>query len=292
MSNTLYIPPIEQWINDIRVYVREKAPEILSLVEIYIGEAKFGRTLISDDLQNISKNTKILEVGAGSMILSCQLVKEGYDVTALEPMGSGYSHFSQMQTLILDLANSQNISPKIIHLPVEQLDIQNNFDFAFSINVMEHVENVSLALTLIGNSLKKKAVYRFTCPNYLFPYEPHFNIPTLFSKSITEKFFKKLIFNKIKIPDPEGTWNSLNWINVKQIKKIIRNLTHLDIVFNKQYMVSIFERALNDSEFCKRRSGWMVHVIKGITYLRMHYFFGFIPIIMQPTIDCKIIRLK
>ncbi|KTD69634.1 bifunctional 3-demethylubiquinone-9 3-methyltransferase/ 2-octaprenyl-6-hydroxy phenol methylase [Legionella steelei] len=292
MSDTLYIPPIEQWLNDIRLYVREKAPEILSLLEIYIGEAKFGRNLIHNDLNNIGKNAKILEVGAGSMILSCQLVKEGYDVTALEPMGSGYSHFNQMQALILDLANHQNSSPQIMHLPVEKLDVQNNFDFAFSINVMEHVEDVSLALTLIGNSLKEKAVYRFTCPNYLFPYEPHFNIPTLFSKSITEKFFKKLIFNKIKIPDPEGTWNSLNWINVHQIKKIVHSLSHFDLTFNKHYVVSIFERILHDSEFCKRRSGWMIHIIKGITHLRLHYLFGFIPIIMQPTIDCKITRLE
>ena len=74
-------------------------------------------------------------------------------------------------------------------------------------------------LKTVGNSLVVGASYRFTCPNYLFPYEPHFNIPTLFSKQITEECLGTGYLAVTTVPDPAGTWKSLNWINVVQIKR-------------------------------------------------------------------------
>ena len=37
----------------------------------------------------------------------------------------------------------------------------------------------------ISDVLSAGASYRFLCANYLFPYEPHFNIPTFGSKALT-----------------------------------------------------------------------------------------------------------
>src|SRR3546814_4374082 len=85
---------------------------------------------------------------------------------------------------------------------------------------MEHVNDVEQVIINVFNSLKENAYYDFTCPNYLFPYAPHFNIPTLFSKRLTEKVFRKHIYNNNKIPDHKDTWESLNWFSVTQISKI------------------------------------------------------------------------
>ena len=43
---------------------------------------------------------------------------------------------------------------------------------------MEHVDDVPLVLRRVMSALRPGAAYRFVCPNYRFPFEPHFDIPT------------------------------------------------------------------------------------------------------------------
>jgi 2-polyprenyl-3-methyl-5-hydroxy-6-metoxy-1,4-benzoquinol methylase len=183
-------PSIDSWLADVRVYVSEKAPNMLSTLDVYLGEARFGRQYIADDLMRLHQGAMVLEVGAGSMLLSCQLVREGFQVTALEPTGAGFSHFERMRKLVLQRAEVLGCLPRMLDQSAEALSEQNCFDYAFSVNVMEHVEDIALSIGNVGSSLKHGATYRFTCPNYLFPYEPHFNIPTLFSKRLTEKLLR------------------------------------------------------------------------------------------------------
>jgi hypothetical protein len=40
-------PSIENWLTDVHVYVREKAPELLPMLDVYSGEARFGRRYIA-----------------------------------------------------------------------------------------------------------------------------------------------------------------------------------------------------------------------------------------------------
>lgn len=286
------ISSLDRWLSDVRLYISDIDPVLLPLLDIYIGEAKFGRQFIDHDLKSLKSEAELLEIGAGSMLLSCQLVREGFNITALEPIGSGFSHFHRMQELILVLANKYNCTPKIINEPIENLTLKYQFDYAFSINVMEHVENVDLALTQIGNSLKHNAAYRFTCPNYLFPYEPHFNCLTMFSKTLTEKMFRNKIFNNQEMADPQGTWESLNWINVIQIRKKIKQMPKLRVTFNRKLLISTFNRICNDIEFANRRSKWVSSSIKTLVKFRIHYLIGFIPALFQPIIDCKITRIE
>lgn len=168
---------MDEWLEVVRTKLRAESPTLLPLFQIYADEARFGRSYIDDDLHPLAQNHCVLEVGAGAMLLSCQLVREGFNVTALEPTGDGFSHFSHMRDLVLSCADQLDCRPSIIELPAEDLSISAHFSFAFSINVMEHVDDIQRAISNVGQSLKPGGKYRFTCPNYLFPYEPHFNIP-------------------------------------------------------------------------------------------------------------------
>ena len=188
-------------------------------------------------LGGLRPGAKVLEVGAGSLLLSCQLMREGFDVTALEPTGEGFSHFDQMRQMVLDKARSHGCCPTILDLPAERLAAVNCFDYAFSVNVMEHVDDVARVLETVGKSLTVGASYRFTCPNYLFPYEPHFNIPTFFSKQLTERLLGRKIFDSQRVPDPSGTWKSLNWINVVKVGRCVRRLSGLRVTFNRSMLV-------------------------------------------------------
>jgi 2-polyprenyl-3-methyl-5-hydroxy-6-metoxy-1,4-benzoquinol methylase len=290
MFGVLESPSIDSWLADVRTYVSEKAPHMLSILDVYLGEARFGRQYIDDDLMRLRQGAMVLEVGAGSMLLSCQLVREGFQVTALEPMGAGFSHFERIRKLVLDRAEVFGCLPRMLDQSTEALSERNCFDYAFSINVMEHVEDIALSIGNVGSSLKHGATYRFTCPNYLFPYEPHFNIPTLFSKRLTEKILAGQIFRNKSIPDPEGTWKSLNWIDVIQIRKGIRRLPELSVTFNRCLLASTLERVVFDKDFCQRRTKWMYVVVVPLVQLRLHHIVGFLPAMLQPIIDCAVTR--
>lgn len=288
MHETCQELTIQYWLVEVRSQFVNVAPELLPLFDTYAAEALFGRRYINSDLEVLPSGAKILEVGAGSLLLSCQLMREGFKVTALEPGGDGFSHFDQMQKLVLLVAHSQGCCPQILDQPAEALDAIERYEFAFSVNVMEHVSDVACVLKKIGCSLTVGASYRFTCPNYLFPYEPHFNIPILISKNITERVLGDKIFGSMKVPDPTGTWKSLNWINVIQIKRIIRGEGGFRVFFNRSMLASTLERIGLDPEFARRRSPAIRIVIMMLVRFRIHYLFNLIPAAMQPIIDCRI----
>lgn len=277
-------------IEAIRAKIQLHHPELISLFETYAAEATFGRQIIDADLKQLEPSASIIEIGAGSLILSCQLLREGYQITALEPIGEGFSHFKALQDVVLKVATSANKPLAIISSPAEHLNVNSTFDYAFSINVMEHVSDEKQVITNVMNALKTGAKYRFICPNYTFPYEPHFNIPTLFSKPLTEKVFKKRILSHQTLTDPWGTWQSLNWISVLKVKKIIDQLNNSSIMFSRNLLFKMLERAVIDHQFSKRRSGWMNAIFKGIVSLKLHKLTVYIPATAQPVIDCVVLK--
>ncbi len=291
MSDAETISSINSWLNDVHEYVRMKAPEILPLLEMYEAEARFGRGYVASDMNGLNNGASVLEVGAGSLLLSCQLVREGFDVVALEPLGTGFSHFDSMRKLVMDRAVALGYMPQILNQRAEDLSIRERFDYAFSINVMEHVDDVEAVIANVGNSLHPNGFYRFTCPNYLFPYEPHFNIPTVFSKKLTEKIFNQRIFAKRSMWDVEGMWASLNWIDVPRIRRIVERMPELRAEFNRSFLVTTLERIQTDRDFAMRRSVWMRRILQLFLKLRLHRLAGWIPAVLQPVIDCRLTRI-
>jgi len=282
---------IDWLLADMRTYFEHTQPSLLALFDIYAEEAAFGRRYIASDLESLPLGAKILEVGAGSLLLSCQLIREGFQVTALEPIGTGFSHFEQMRQIVLARAATLRCLPQNLDIAAETLTESDTFDYVFSINVMEHVDNISIAIDRIVKSLKMGASYRFTSPNYLFPYEPHFNIPTLFSRQLTEKVFRKKIFGCEKMSHPAETWKSLNWINVFQIRKIGRRLHGIQITFNRHFFITSIERLNSDINFASRRSPVIRKLLLFLVKYRLHQLLRFLPAEFQPTIDCRLQKI-
>lgn len=279
---------IGEWIGLVRAQFVAIVPELLPLFEIYAAEAQFGRQYISSDLDRLPRGAKIIEIGAGVMLLSCQLVREGYKVTALEPVGTGFSHFERMREVVLEVARLHALAPEFLASPAEDLSADKQFDYAFSVNVMEHVTNVELVLERVGDCLKENGVYRFTCPNYFFPYEPHFNLPTLISKNLTEKLLGSYYFRSRLVVDPFGTWQTLNWITSSQVIEGIKKIPGLRLKFNKTMLVSTLERIVTDADFSARRSRSLRVILGGLVFCRLHSLLQFVPIFMQPIMDCSI----
>lgn len=282
---------IAEWLAELRTSFNNTKPELLSLFETYAAEAIFGRSYIASELASLPSGAKILEIGAGSLLLSCQLCREGFQVTALEPIGIGFSHFKQMRQIVIDRAATLGCLPRNLNISAETLTEKNTFDFAFSVNVMEHVDDISQVITNVSRSLKVGAAYRFTAPNYLFPYEPHFNIPTLFSKQLTEKILGQKIFSNRNLSDPAATWRSLNWVNVFQIRKIGRRLSGIQITFNRHFFIASIERLGSDINFASRRSPVVRKLLLFLLKYQLHQLLQFIPAEFQPTIDCRLQKI-
>lgn len=287
MIQSAFTNSINDWINEIQIAILQTQPELCEIFKTYAAEAIFARDLLDSNLKSLPEGAQILEVGAGSLILSCQLCREGYEVTAIEPVGQGFSHFNELQNVILKLASQGGFCPNILQIHAEDLDIKETFDFAFSINVMEHVDNVSQVIQRVVGSLKSGAIYRFICPNYSFPYEPHFNIPTIFSKKITGIIFKNKIYANANIPDPAGTWDSINWISVNLVRDIAFN-NKSTVVFSKSLLLKMIERVLNDPIFSARRPSWLKLIFALVVKLHLHKLTQHIPPCFQPIMDCSI----
>jgi len=283
-------PKLEIFLIDLHQKILEVASDLEPLFNICAGEARFGASVIEADLRNLSSDRKILEIGGGVLLLSCHLQQEGYVVTVVEPVGCGFSHFNRLRKIVLDYARERGFAPTLVTVPAENLNFTSEFDFAFSINAMEHVGDVAMVLRRVISAVMPGGHYHFLCPNYLFPYEPHFNIPTLFSKMLTMHVLGKYIRSSKKIVDPMGMWTSLNWISVSQVRRICRKELVVKPLFNQAILYRFVQRTLYDNEFQRRRGAMILSVLRMLDALRVTRLLLRMPVVCQPAMDCVIVR--
>jgi SAM-dependent methyltransferase len=280
----------EGFLSGLREHVRQDAPDILATFDEYAGEARFGRALLTESLSELPQGAAILEIGAGALILSSMLAREGYSVTAVEPVGDGFSHLAKLQLVVLDYAKRHGAEPSLIRTGGEALDATDRFDYAFSVNVMEHVDDVARVLENVYASLKRGGTYRFICPNYAFPYEPHFNLPTLFSRKLTERVMSRRIMASNKVVDPAGTWASLNWITVGSVRRICRKRLGTQPIFDRRIFDVYLSRMLSGGEFSQRRGPLLTRALSVLRRLHVTSLASRIPVMWQPVMDCRVVR--
>jgi 2-polyprenyl-3-methyl-5-hydroxy-6-metoxy-1,4-benzoquinol methylase len=273
----------------VRQHVTVDAPELDRFFDDYLGEAVFGAAIIAPDLAPLPVGARILEIGAGTLTLSCALQQAGFRVTALEPEADGSSRLGRLRDLVARVASEIGAVPDVLRLPAEQLTVESEFDLAFSINVMEHVRDVATVLRQVLMAVRPGCGYRFVCPNYIFPYEPHFNIPTLFSKTLTERVFRRRIESSQNVVDPAGTWACLNWISVTSIRRICRELG-VHPTFDRGILRMYLTRALDDPSFQRRRGESMGSILRVAGRIGIPRLAGMLPPVMQPALSCRIVR--
>lgn len=270
--------------------MRQTAPDLVPLLTENAGEARFGLSVVASEVAALPTGSRLLEIGAGALLLSCGLRAAGYEVTAVEPTGSGFSHIGRLRRIVLDYAGGQGCAPDLYTMPAEDLDRRGEFDFAFSINVMEHVNDVVRVLQRVYHALRPGGAYRFVCPNYSFPYEPHFDIPTLFSKAATARVFQRQILNSTTIVDPRGTWDSLNWITVASVRQTCRRDLNLTPEFDRLATHRFVQRAIGDPGFQRRHHPLIRYACAALDAVALTHVVKFIPVAAQPVMSCRIVR--
>lgn len=100
IENFFPVVRAEDWL---RSHTEYDAAFIKSMLHSYIAEAEHGYRTVAPYLEKLSRNnTRILEVGAGSCLLSGFLANRGWNIFSLDPEGIGFGFLGQMRRFTLN----------------------------------------------------------------------------------------------------------------------------------------------------------------------------------------------
>jgi SAM-dependent methyltransferase len=272
-----------------REAVAAHAPELLDQFDLYASEAAFGRELIDADLRHLPSGTAVLEVGAGALLLACGLAAEGFRVVAIEPTDAGFGHMARLGECCLAVAGELGISIELFRIAAEQYHhVGEPVGLAFGINVMEHVADPARVIHQVTAALAPGGVFHFVCPNYHFPYEPHFNSPTLGTRALTERFLARRWIARATFPDPAGTFASLNWITTSTVRRAVGGLGDVETRFEREALKRYFDRASDSASFAARKGATFKKVADIARRLGLLRLLNVVPSSVLPVIDCRI----
>lgn len=214
-------------------------------------QAEFGYRRLSEDVLALGTEAELLEIGGGPFLLSMLFAAKGFRVVTLEPRGLGFEQLRRIQDTVLSFCAQEGIEFRVLDRKIEEFDQNDAFDFAYSVNVFEHIDDVEAGLRNSVSALCGTGVLRVLCANYNFPYEPHFGIPIVLDKKTTQALFARKIENRELKKKSEGLWRSLNFISVRMLRRICARhgwrvafdpSTTLDILRRFQFDESLRQR--------------------------------------------------
>ena len=191
----------------------------------------------------LDRDKKILEVGGGIHLLT-SFLHQDYDITSIEP--GGFTGFTdELRNKILDQHKL-----KVRTTTIEKFSTDAKFDFIFSMNVLEHTDDIKQHIISCMNLLKDEYSLLFIqCPNYTFPFEPHFYkwfIPFFPNFTFATLRRKKLI-KELGNDRYDNILNNLNF------DCTYRNLQKLPLPIKFTHpLQDIFNRLDNDVTFRQR----------------------------------------
>lgn len=213
-----------------------------AILNTYAAECRYGLDQIASHLP---PRGRILEVGAGLGMLSSYLRMLGHDIVALEPCTSGFDFFSEIQSVIREVTSSDT---PFLHIRAEELNPAQHgtFPFIFSVNVLEHMPDLAGAMRGMASVLTPDGSMWHTCPNYVFPYEPHFGLPLI---PLFPEATRFLLPRRISTSE---LWRSLNFITYFGLKRLSQ-ASGLAATFRPGTMAAAFRRFDLDQQFAARQ---------------------------------------
>lgn len=270
----------------LRQRLSDEDPAFARAVRTYVGEATFFHPLVSRDLDPRSPST-VVEVGAGIGLLATLLAADGHRVTAFEPQSAGFDRNHAIRAVVLDCwdGDPPPVTRHDTYFDAGLLEAPP--DLAVSINVVEHVEDPVHLVGSVVEALGPGGTYRVVCPNYAVPYEPHFNLPTLFDKRLTERVLGGRIRAADK-PDPQGLWDELSWPTQRGLARGL-DAAGLDATFGREATLAYVRRVGTDPSFVERKGPRLAAAVEragGIAEFAARR----LPLAVLPIIDARIRR--
>jgi SAM-dependent methyltransferase len=269
--NKIKIPTILKPYLDasLESYFVETHQDSFGLVNIYLQEAAFGLEVLESSLADLNPGDLIIEVGAGPGVLSRLLAARGFNVTAYEPAQREFSFMAELRNT-LNLAWMEGCpKPNWISEPFGVTPVLPNdrARLVFGISVLEHVNPLEPLVAAAYDALEPGGTALFTFPNYRWPYEPHFNMATLWSKGLTYRVFTR----KISAHKPtansyvsQDLWDDLSWPVPSKIRSAMKS-NDIPYEFGRR-VFRLYVNRLRDSEFVERKGSTfrLLRLISGL----------------------------
>lgn len=198
---------------------------------------------------------RVLEVGAGSGVLSSILHQQGINVTAVEPLIPGFGVFGAVRDELRE--RDPAVLAPMDHRSAHELNPAHDglFDRIFSVNVIEHCKPLDEALSAMASVLAPGGMMIHTCPNYRVPYEPHFRMPLLPMRPEATARLRPGLAD-----DP--VWQSLNFVTAGDLRRFARR-SGLTIQFAPGVLAEVTDRLKRDAAFAQRQ-GWAGRLARGL----------------------------
>jgi SAM-dependent methyltransferase len=275
----------------VEAFIMKERPDLIDLFLTYQNEVTAAREFLEPSLVELNSGDKILEVGGGILGLAIQLASEGFEVTTVEPVGKGFTGVSFIIETYLEIARQENVSFKFIQSPIEECEFSHEFDFIFSINVMEHLENPFAVLLQMTNALKPSGSYRFFCPNYDFPYEPHFS-KWLWLRRNSSFYLESSRASGLKLGalEQKDLYESLNFITLRSVTRFCHS-NQIRFSCNSSAFYNLLDRVSKDRELA-RRHGYLGSLVIFMHHFKFHAIAKAVPIKVQPVMDVTVQSLS
>jgi 2-polyprenyl-3-methyl-5-hydroxy-6-metoxy-1,4-benzoquinol methylase len=253
------------------------------IYERFVNEARFGLSRVLRTVSLFDPETvEVLEVGAGSCILSSYLASKRLHVTAVEPLGPEFDFFTDLQNRVLAFCRRNSIELKLVRSTGEQLDLSGRFDIAFTINALEHMRDPLLTIDNMYKSLKPGGVVLVHCPNYTIPFEVHFNIFLVTrSKPINEWLYRSTISRYPKV------WDELNFVRYSDVRQHLVG-RRANFAFEGSVMHDLVTRLLNDRIFAERMPAIVRAVGAMLRYTGLLHALTYVPPRFQTPMEVHI----
>lgn len=242
------------------------------LFDTLLGDAQFA---LAEVVPFLTRGP-VLEIGTGSGLIAAQLRQMGYDVSGMEPYSDGFTNAEVISRLASQLANPAPIE----RCGIETFTSHIRFERIYSINVFEHLKDWREGIRKAVSLLTPDGKLLLLCPNYSFPYEPHFHLPILFNKKITETVFRKSIERFEKETDARGMWKDLGFLTHREVVHFARD-QNLDVSVDKTILHRMLGRMDADPHF-DRRHGLVGKAARLAVGMGLHKLYTRLPTGFQP----------
>lgn len=251
----------------------------------YVDEAFFFFALLMRR-SSLERSTHLLDVGGGIGLLSLLLASTGKKVVCVEPESAGFGTHKIIRDVLISAWKGE--LPDVTYLDgrlEDYPDLDQDFDSAVAIMVVEHVPDYPNLIGEIMDHLRPGAKAHFICPNYALPYEPHFNIPTAFSKKLTEFFIGSHLGGTYRgIEDSRNFWDDLSWPTSRAVRKVLEN-SPLSHRFGREASLAYVER-LGSQEFLARKGP--IFRVMGLFSKLLKFVAKVLPLSLLPIIDVSV----
>lgn len=257
------------------------------LLSTYIGEAEFYFSLLRSDFD--SAKGSLLEVGSGVGLLALYAASLGRKVWAFEPETSGFGKMASMNSLLRRAwqGNVGDVQWVNDRLTESDPHLSSKATYAFAIHVIEHAPIDGELFGSVLSNLEVGGKFRFICPNYVVPYEPHFDMPTLWSKRLTKRVMRRRI-NSSPVTDAWQMWEELSWPTVTKLKRLFKKLG-FHATFSSQATHAFLTRPFQDKSFIDRKGPLAGNFLR-FGSLALEPVISRTPVALLPLIDCTLTR--